>query len=43
MERINERIKNLEDERNVRLEAANKNKNALRGQINKIRETIKRS
>ncbi|MCU7940989.1 MAG: hypothetical protein KZQ68_17070 [gamma proteobacterium symbiont of Bathyaustriella thionipta] len=37
---INARLKNLEDERNVRLEAASANKEALRSQINRIKETI---
>ena len=34
------RIKNLEDERAARLEAASANKEALRSQINRIKETI---
>ena len=33
-------LKNLEDERSARLEAATANKEALRGQINRIKETI---
>ena len=33
-------MKNLEDERGARLEAATANKEALRGQINRIKETI---
>ena len=37
---ITARLKNLEDERSVRLEAATANKEALRGQINRIKETI---
>ena len=37
---INARLKNLKDERSVRLEAANANKEALRTQINRIKETI---
>ena len=37
---ITARLKNLEDERNVRLEAATANKEALRGQINRLKETI---
>ena len=37
---INERLKKLEDERSVRLEAATANKEALRSQINRIKETI---
>ena len=35
-----ERLKKLEDERSVRLEAATANKEALRSQINTIKETI---
>ena len=34
---IRSRIKNLEDERDARLEAASANKEELRGQINRIR------
>ena len=37
---IRSRIQNLEDERATRLEAASANKEALRGQINRIKETI---
>ena len=37
---ITARFKNLEDERTARLEAASANKEALRSQINRIRETI---
>ena len=37
---IRSRIKNLEDERGARLEAASANKEELRGQINRIKETI---
>ena len=37
---ITARLKNLEDERSVRLEAATANEEALRGQINRIKETI---
>ena len=37
---IRPRIKNLEDERDARLEAASANKEELRGQINRIKETI---
>ena len=37
---IRSRIKNLEDERAARLEAASANKEELRGQINRIKETI---
>ena len=37
---IKARLKNLEDERAARLEAASANKEELRGQINKIKETI---
>ena len=37
---IRSRIKNLEDERVARLEAASANKEELRGQINRIKETI---
>lgn len=37
---ITERLKNLEDERSVRLEAASDNKEALRSQVNRIKETI---
>ena len=37
---INARLKNLEDERSARLETANANKEALRTQINRIKETI---
>ena len=37
---ITARLKNLEDERSARLEAATANKEALRGQINRIKETI---
>ena len=37
---IRSRIQNLEDERAARLEAASANKEALRGQINRIKETI---
>ena len=33
-------LKNLEDERSVRLEAASANKEALHSQINRIKETI---
>ena len=37
---IKARLKNLEDEKAARLEAASANKEALRGQINRIKETI---
>ena len=37
---IRSRIQNLEDERATRLEAASANKEELRGQINRIKETI---
>ena len=37
---ITARLKNLEDERSARHEAATANKDALRGQINRIKETI---
>ena len=37
---IKSRLKNLEDERGARLEAATANKEALRSQINRIKETI---
>ena len=37
---IKARLKNLEDERGARLEAATANKEALRSQINRIKETI---
>ena len=37
---IMSRIKNLEDERATRLEAASANKEELRGQINRIKETL---
>lgn len=37
---IKARLKNLEDERGARLEAASANKEALRSQINRIKETI---
>ena len=37
---IRSRIQNLEDERAARLEAASANKEGLRGQINRIKETI---
>ena len=37
---ITAHIKNLEDERSARLEGATANKEALRGQINRIKETI---
>ena len=37
---ITARLKNLEDERSARLEAATANKEALCGQINRIKETI---
>ena len=37
---IRSRIKNLEDERDARLEAASANKEELRDQINRIKETI---
>lgn len=39
-QRITERIQNLEDERSARLEAASANKEALRSQVNRIKETI---
>ena len=39
---IKARLKNLEDEKAARLEAASANKEALRGQINRIKETINR-
>ena len=37
---IKARLKNLEDERAARVEAASANKEALRGQIHRIKETI---
>ena len=37
---IKARLKNLEDEKAARLVAASANKEALRGQINRIKETI---
>ena len=37
---IKTRLKNLEDEKAARLEAENANKEALGGQINRIKETI---
>ena len=37
---IRSRIKNLEDERAASLEVASANKEALRGQIDRIKETI---
>ena len=37
---ITTRLKNLEDERSARLEAASANKEALHSQINRIKETI---
>ena len=37
---ITARLKSLEDERSARLEAATANKEALRGQTNRIKETI---
>ena len=37
---ITARLKNLEDERSARLEAASANKEAFRSQINRIKETI---
>ena len=37
---IKARLKNLEDEKAARLEAASANKEVLRGQINRIKETI---
>ena len=40
--RVAERLRNLEDERASRLEAASSNREALRSQINRIRETISR-
>ena len=39
---ISDRIKNLEDERAARLEAASTNREALRSQISRIRETLQR-
>ena len=41
-QRITERIRNLEDERVSRLEAASASREALRSQISRIRETINR-
>ena len=41
-EALKKRISDLEDERSVRLEAAGANKDALRSQISRIRETITR-
>ena len=38
--RVAERLRNLEDERASRLEAATANREALRDQVNRIRETI---
>ena len=38
--RINDRIRDLQDERSARLEAASTNKKALRSQVSRIRETI---
>lgn len=40
--RIAERLRNLQDERASRLEAASANREALRSQINRMRETISR-
>ncbi len=40
--RIAQRLADLEDERAARLEAASTNRNALRSQVNRIRETIRR-
>ena len=40
--RVAERLRNLEDERAARLEAAASTREALRSQINRIRETISR-
>ena len=40
--RVAERLRNLEDERASRLEAASSTREALRSQINRIRETISR-
>ena len=37
---IKVRLNNLEDEKAARIEAASANKEALRGQINRIKETI---
>ena len=37
---VAERLRNLEDERSARLEAASSNRKALRSQISRIRETI---
>ena len=37
---IKARLKNLEDEKAARLEAVSANKEALRGQINRIKDTI---
>jgi hypothetical protein len=39
---ITERLRNIEDERAARLEAASTNREALRSQINRFRETIHR-
>ena len=41
-ERIRERLRNLADERTARLEAAGENREALRSQISRLRETIHR-
>ena len=40
IERINSRIKELESERSARLEVINVNKDKLRSQVNRIKETI---
>ena len=40
--RIAERVRSLQDERAARLEAANNNREGLRSQISRIRETISR-
>ncbi len=40
--RVAERLRNLEDERGARLEAISTNREALRSQISRIRETINR-
>ena len=42
IQQINDRLKDLQDERSARLEAASENKEALRGQVSRIKETINR-
>ena len=42
IDRINRRLKDFEVERDARLEASSTNKETLRSQISRIRETIRR-